>query len=281
MIRTIYKILFLASLYSFLSCAPVIRTSIQKKLPVSYEEVIIFENKDFLPEDAIKIGRVDIFDNGVSTNCGYEQVVDMAKKEASKAGGNAIHIVKHFLPDLRSTCHKIEAKIYKINDVKKYEPRFYWSENRKLVWSDFKSVNKPELFEDEAAVTYCGFGYYSNVTNALGKIEIKVFNVFQCKKSWLDTFDKNAQLLVHEQTHFDLCEVYTRKFRKTIKDLPINNFNMNNDKVESAFRRLWDEYNHKQFTYDEETVHGTIPEKQNEWNLLILKELQGMDEFKE
>lgn len=60
------------------------------------------------------LGEVKIGDTGFSTNCDYETVIDAAKLEARKVGGNAIKIVSHQNPDFVSSCHRITATIYKI-----------------------------------------------------------------------------------------------------------------------------------------------------------------------
>ncbi len=65
-----------------------------------------------LPEDADKIGNIKVGDSGFSTNCGFDKVMEDAKIEARKIGGNILFITRHKTPDLWSSCHRISADIY-------------------------------------------------------------------------------------------------------------------------------------------------------------------------
>jgi len=99
------------------SCAPKISTKISKSYPpLDYrEEVKVIGLQDPVPQSAEEIGTVKIGDAGMSTNCGWEVVIDKAKLEARKAGGNAIKITKHSSPNpMGSSCHRITATIYKV-----------------------------------------------------------------------------------------------------------------------------------------------------------------------
>ncbi len=103
----------------FSSCAPKISTSISKKYyPLDYrEKVIVFGLQDSIPDNSEEIGTVKIGDTGFSTNCGWDVVIDKAKMEARKAGGNAIKITDHIPPSfMGSSCHRIKAKILKVGD---------------------------------------------------------------------------------------------------------------------------------------------------------------------
>ncbi len=70
---------------------------------------------DSVPSDAEELGLVKIGDSGFSTDCGWEVVIDHAKTESRKVGGNVLKIIEHRLPDMVSSCHRIVAKIYKVN----------------------------------------------------------------------------------------------------------------------------------------------------------------------
>lgn len=101
------------------SCAPMVSTSISKNYPsLDYrEEVRLFGVQDPIPVNAEELGIVKVGDNGLSTNCGWEVVVEKAKIEARKIGGNAIKIMDHNPPSaLGSTCHSITAMILKVDN---------------------------------------------------------------------------------------------------------------------------------------------------------------------
>jgi len=102
------------------SCSPKISTSISKNYSaLDYrEDVVVFGLKDAVPENAELLGTVKIGDSGFSTDCSFETVIEKAKIEARKIGGNAIKITKHNSPDLLSSCHRITANILRINNPK-------------------------------------------------------------------------------------------------------------------------------------------------------------------
>jgi len=127
MIRNIYLknqrkvnfILLLGSLILVSGCAPKISNKISKQYPaLDYrEEVRVFNLDESLPPDAEELGKVNINDNGFSANCGWSEVIELAKTEARKIGGNAIKITKHRPPDFTSSCHRIDALIVRIENL--------------------------------------------------------------------------------------------------------------------------------------------------------------------
>jgi hypothetical protein len=92
-------------------------TQLSKKYdPLNYNEtVLVFTLYQEAPFDAEPLGTIKIGDKGFTTQCSLEKVIELAKLEARKAGGNAIKIVEHKEPNLASTCHRITAEILKVN----------------------------------------------------------------------------------------------------------------------------------------------------------------------
>ncbi|MDR3140485.1 MAG: hypothetical protein LBU37_01965 [Tannerellaceae bacterium] len=85
------------------------------------EDVKVFGVEDIEPDDAELLGTVKIDDSGFSTNCGLDVVIDKAKTEARKIGGNAIKITKHTPPSIwGSSCHQITADILKVDKIENY-----------------------------------------------------------------------------------------------------------------------------------------------------------------
>jgi hypothetical protein len=111
--------LILICLFFLSACAPKINTQITKTYPtLSYnDEVKVFGLKTVLPANVEVIGSIKIGDTGFTLNCNYETVLENAKIEARKIGGNAIKITEHLFPNIfGSSCHRIKADILKIND---------------------------------------------------------------------------------------------------------------------------------------------------------------------
>lgn len=101
------------------SCAPKVRTNITQKYPaLDYaEEVMVVELREPVPPKAELLGTVKIGDSGMSSKCNYTQVVEKAKEEARKAGGNVAKIVEHKVPDFVSSCHRIKVEILRLDPV--------------------------------------------------------------------------------------------------------------------------------------------------------------------
>jgi hypothetical protein len=101
------------------SCNPKVITSITKSYPKldSLQEVKVIEIQQEVPANSEFLGEVKIEDTGFSTNCDYKTVIDAAKLEARKAGGNTLRILSHQSPDSYSSCHRINANIYRIDNT--------------------------------------------------------------------------------------------------------------------------------------------------------------------
>jgi hypothetical protein len=114
---------FLTCLLILSSCSPKITTSIGRNYAaLDYkEEVKVLSIQDLEPNNAELLGTVKIGDSGFSTDCDLTSVIDKAKIEARKVGGNAIKITKHSPPALLgSSCHRITANILRVDNWDNY-----------------------------------------------------------------------------------------------------------------------------------------------------------------
>ena len=105
-------------------CNAKVSTQITKTYPETdiKQEIKVVKANDIIPDNTEVIGIVEVGDNGLTGNskCTYEAVIEKAKEEARKAGGNAIKITQHKYPDRISTCHRITADILHIDNVDSY-----------------------------------------------------------------------------------------------------------------------------------------------------------------
>ena len=101
------------------SCNPKISTSIRTSYqPLDYKQDVVVIGLDKAePNDSEYLGEVKIGDSGFSINCGYDVVIDQAKLEARKVGGNAIKIIKHNRPDIISSCHRITVRVLRLKNI--------------------------------------------------------------------------------------------------------------------------------------------------------------------
>lgn len=139
-----------------------------------------------------------------------------------------------------------------------------WETGKKLRWEDFKG--KPEN-QRAAAVTASGLTYRFSTTKKNGEvvdIDYEVTSFFYPNKSWYKPEVCDSIILSHEQLHFDITELYARKFRKLLSETKFTN-NVKNE-VKTIYNQINVELNEYQNQYDDETNFSRNREQQLHWN---------------
>jgi hypothetical protein len=165
-----------------------------------------------------------------------------------------------------------------------------WSADRKLDIRDFKA-RVPALSGDASRS-------WVAIETDWGCREGQAFSearaVFDPSRSWWRNVDGNLwqgsddslllsprddhgrALLVHEQVHFDLTEVWARKIRAQFKALPeackVPGGTRGIENAIADFERGWER---EQKTYDDDTDHGANAVRQKAWTLKTEKALQS------
>ncbi|MBD8081717.1 DUF922 domain-containing protein [Chryseobacterium caseinilyticum] len=158
--------------------------------------------------------------------------------------------------------------------------KIYWSENRKLTWSDFQS--RDNLGHDFSVVAFAnvGMGYSAETTtNPKAPVSIEVSVYFDTQRSWKVDNIKGDRVLLHEQKHFDIAEVYGRKLRQLIAANIKNSLDYQN-KFVPLYKENLAQYKSFQKKYDSETNHGLNEEKQMYYNSFIAEELKKLNKFR-
>lgn len=148
---------------------------------------------------------------------------------------------------------------------------FGWEKQRLLSWNDFKGPVKATS-EESAAATHCGIGF-KTCRREDGKQGIVVYNTFYVNKSWVRPDAKIAEILFHEQGHFDLCEIYTRKLRVAMSTVDLTAPNLK-QVLEQVYFDVKEQYENRQFAYETETTHGTNFAHQRRWHDIMSNELR-------
>ena len=152
-----------------------------------------------------------------------------------------------------------------------------WDENRLLLYNDFKSDSGPK--GSEAALAVVGMEYSASMS--LRKYEVSIVTMFDTRKSW---FSKemfgNEYILKHEQGHFDLAEIHSRRLRKAITESNFRNKDVFN-KVSAMYKEANRKLHQDQLRYDRETHHSVKPEEQKLWEEKISSELRSLEKFKD
>lgn len=276
------KFILLLICVSFFSCRPKVVSKIDNKNKYNVEDIVILDLLDPQPQNADSLGYIKFGDGGMSINCSYEKGIETIKKYAMNNGGNLVKLTELKIPDRWSSCYRIKATIFHVDNNNKYEKIIAWSEERKLVYDDFKGKVRPISISSSlsVAVTASIMSYKEKKINPFNFTvkECLIKSYFDCKTSWFDENFKNKEVLEHEQLHFDATEVMARKFRKRLESKyskPVLQ-----SILEREFKTILNEVNQFQSKYDGETDNGRNKMKQEEWKEKINKELKELEAYK-
>ncbi len=141
-----------------------------------------------------------------------------------------------------------------------------WDENKKLSWEDFKAP--PQKIGEVAALTATHLGFSYNVVN--GKVTYTIDCKFEKNRSW--GLIKSDWILSHEQGHFDIAEIYSRKLYKAVSDYRFNKTSFQSD-LDSIYKNIVAEKDQYQQLYDIETNYSRNKVQQEEWLKKIKNDL--------
>lgn len=152
--------------------------------------------------------------------------------------------------------------------------KLFWTDGKKLTWNDFKGPVDSTAKEDAETTWHIDARYAGKGDTA--RMVVKCW--FAPDESWVKKNHLNADLLAHEQAHFDLAEVYARKLRKELASKTYTRTDLKTS-FKSAHQQLIGECKKRQEQYDTETNHSIIKAKQTEWQKLIAKELGDLKSY--
>ena len=151
------------------SCSPRVITSFQKvytpSLPTS-EEVVVIETTDPSKAQGEFLGQIKITDTGftATSNGTYNQVVNLAKYETWKAGGNLMIINQHQLPDVWSTIHRINALAYKTDTIDVQTSTYFYANDPSIQYQMASNSNPTFKLQEPGVIAriYAGAGKRTN-----------------------------------------------------------------------------------------------------------------------
>ncbi len=154
-------------------------------------------------------------------------------------------------------------------------PTMSWRHGYRLQWSDFEGA--PERLNNVVAVTASGISFSFSSKTSETKLLDYNFTVkadFYPQESWCLKDRVTANILNHERLHFDITELYARKFRQRIKN---TTFTLNiSRQMEQLHDAINEELEIMQNAYDAETKHSQNIEKQKEWQAKIILQLNNL-----
>jgi len=151
------------------------------------------------------------------------------------------------------------------------QEKLAWNENRQLAWDVFQSKDIAISSKAAATTSYL----LNSSTKKFTARQVKIEAFFVPSKSWAHRDHKTDFVLMHEQSHFDIAELFARRFRKLISDKT-----MDAKMLHNYYARIYDDYKVYQQDYENVTSHGRIHEKQLEYTAKINDEIKKLSDFK-
>lgn len=161
--------------------------------------------------------------------------------------------------------------------VKKDAPEtILWNEERLLTWDDFRG--KPER-RFAGASTHYDIIKTLTMTNEFSAT-VNIEAIFFCKKSWKKPLWVNESLLAHEQKHFDVVELFSRKLRKQIQETVFSSYSDLETKSDSLYKIIDKDMDVYQDAYDDGSNGSMDGNGQRAWNKKIMDEIHSLEAHK-
>ena len=153
-----------------------------------------------------------------------------------------------------------------------------YSEYNKLHWSDFKDKVPADTKYSASVCSGMSYKWSYSIANNIPEFAYEVEAKLYRNLSWSKYTEGKEEVLSHEQLHFDISELYARKFRKQLSEYEVSR-NVRKD-VGDMYENLEKERLKFQLMYDSITEHSLNKEAQIEWNLKVNRLLNEYDAYK-
>lgn len=161
---------------------------------------------------------------------------------------------------------------YAFNDCK-----IQWSADKPLKREDFKG----KIFHKNAVASTV-YSIQREVSKVKeGSVLISIKTYFFCDKSWMLKDTCGNDVILHEQKHFDIAEIFARKLRRSAQKIEAKNLKDAEYKLDSLYKMISQAMDVYQDTYDTETDHSIKTAQQKKWSQKISSNLHELDAYKE
>ncbi len=203
------------------ACNPPVRlkpANVKTGLDSTYYAGVVEDAKMVDLREARYLARIKVGDLGVSLDCKYPDVLDLATAEVRRIGGNLLVLTEHTRNKSKSNCHRIKGEIYQIGSLEGLEAQIHWHSARPLLPGDLRGKVPGALLQALPPLhteISCRIGgdYFKE---AILRTETLFFT-----DSTYGTIDAALQnfFLRRAQLHFDLAELHARKLKSRLADL--------------------------------------------------------------
>lgn len=140
-----------------------------------------------------------------------------------------------------------------------------WTDGIQLKYKDFarQQFNEADsnLLKDKLATISCYIKYEVKIES--GKRIVSAYAVMNPQKSWIGVQD--SDVLNHEQGHFDITEIYARRFQKEINDTTITGLHDYFVYLTTVYSQVQEEFIQEQAKYDGWTMNAPGKEYYFKW----------------
>lgn len=153
-----------------------------------------------------------------------------------------------------------------------------WSEDRQLTWDDFQGT--PDAGDSFVASTNSGISFSFSYQTRNGKMKLKyeVLCNFYPELSWYRPTMVSSYILKHEQTHFDISELFARKLRKAMAETQFST--QPKEEVNALYNDIERQRREMQQLFDLESDHSKNEEAELHWRKFVANELMKYDAYK-
>jgi len=185
----------------------------------------------------------------------------------------------------------IPAVLFALGATADAETAFEWSADRPLIWDDFRGPVPKDAAESRVAATAAslGWSYEFQLKWSRRVCEFRISRIdssatFEPSSSWGRPTHRTPEILEHEQGHFNITEIFRRKFDAATRELvdsthacdarnerqaASNAERETENLIGAIYDNIWRQYQLEQEAYDRETRHGIDRDAQSNWTAEI------------
>jgi hypothetical protein len=154
------------------------------------------------------------------------------------------------------------------------ERHLEWRADQPLTWDDFKA--SPDANSEMRAMTKSRISFKWSCSEE-AEFSFDVLARFDRGDSWRRN-EVTDDLLVHEQWHFNITELYARKLRKLMSELE-EPCSLSAEELKGKAATVQQEWDKRQKLYDRETEHSADAEAQKRWQAMLAKEMKALEAY--